>query len=74
MAIYKGQRGNKWYLIIGEGETLQILILTTTCALPQFINRQTIMTAEPTVRCNTLFEGALMGFSIVQYLHVELPR
>ena len=74
MAIYRGQKGNKLHLIIGKRETLRILILTATRVSPRFTNYQTMMTAEPTIRRNTPFEGTLMGFSIVQYLPVELPR
>ena len=55
-------------------ETLQIPTLTVTRMPPQFMNRQTMMTVEPTVRYNAPFEDALMGLSIVQYLPVKLPR
>ena len=72
MAIYRSQKGNKWHLIIGKRETLRIPILTATRMPPQFTNRQTIMTVEPTIKHNAPFEGALMGFSTVQYLPVEL--
>jgi len=72
MAIYSGQRGNKWHLIIEKWETLRIPILTATHAPPWFTNCQTKMMAEPTVKRNAPFEGALMGFSTVQYLPIEL--
>ena len=49
MAIYRSQKGNKWHLIIGKWETVRIPILTATHAPPQFMNRQTMMMAEPTV-------------------------
>jgi len=73
MAIYRGQRRNKLHLIIGKRETLRIPILTATRVSPWFTNHQTMMTIEPIVRRNAPFEGALMGFSTVQYLPVELP-
>ena len=74
MTIYRSQKGIKWHLIIEKREILQIPILTTTRALPRFTNRQTMMTAKPTIRCGAPFEGALMGFSTIQYLPVELPE
>ena len=33
MAIYRSQKGNKWHLIIEEGETLRILISCHTWAV-----------------------------------------
>ena len=68
----KAEGGNKWHIIIAERETIRILILTATRTPPQFMNRQTMMTAEPTVRHNAPFKGALMGFSTAQYPLVEL--
>ena len=73
MAIYRGQKGNKLHLIIGKRETLRILILTATRAPPRFTNRQTMMTAELTVRRNMPFEGTLMGFSISNICLLSFP-